>query len=59
MDNFISVEIERYNELIAKEERLRMLERAISESDYWNNISQIKAIFGLSNTDKKGKMKNE
>lgn len=52
--NVIEVEHHRYDELIAKEERLRMLEKALSEADYWNSVSQIRAIFGITQTSKKG-----
>ena len=48
----ITIEVDKYDELIAKAERLRMLEQALSEADYWNSVSQIRAIFGIA--QKKG-----
>lgn len=37
----------RYNELIAKEERLRLLENAITQKGDYDSISDIKTIFNL------------
>lgn len=45
--DIIEIDRERYEELIAKEERLRMLEEAITNKDNYDNIKDIKTIFNL------------
>lgn len=41
------VEPKRYDELIAKEERLRLLEEAITRKGEYESIADIKKIFNL------------
>lgn len=48
------VEPKRYDELIAKEERLKLLEKAISQKRGYETVEDIKKIFNL-----KGSIENE
>lgn len=50
MKNY-QVESDRYNELLAKEERLKLLENAIRITASYSDISQLKTIFGLNDEE--------
>lgn len=43
----VEISHKRYDELLHKEERLRLLESAITEKDDYSNIEDIKTIFNL------------
>lgn len=43
----VEVEPRRYDELVAKEERLRLLEEAITRKGDYDTIADIKKIFNL------------
>ena len=45
--SIIEVDRERYDELVAKEERLRLLEDAITQKGDYESISDIKTMFNL------------
>lgn len=44
---YVQIELKRYEELLAREERLRVLERAIYELGDYESVKTLKAIFGL------------
>lgn len=43
----IKVKIERYEELVAKEEKLRLLEEALKAQSGYTDIDTVKRLFGL------------
>ena len=49
----VEIEPRRYDELVAKEERLRLLEKAIADKKNYDSISDIKTIFNLEKEDEK------
>lgn len=52
-DNLIVIERNRYEELIAKEERLRLIEKVIKKSPYYTTVGNIKDVFDLNVEDNK------
>ena len=42
-----TIDVERYDELVAKEERLRLLEAALREMDDYQIVKEVKAMFGI------------
>lgn len=49
----VEISMERYSELIAKEERLKLLENAVKTQSDFACLAEIKKIFGLE--ERKGK----
>ena len=45
--NTVDVPLERYEELIQKEQKLSMLETALSKKENYSNIDDIKEIFDI------------
>ena len=49
---FIVVEQSRYDELIAKEERLRLLDTALREMSVYTDVYSLRRIFGVEEKER-------
>ena len=50
----VEVDIKRYEQLIQAEQKLSMLETALSKKDSYSNIDDIKEIFDIRKENKNG-----
>lgn len=48
---FISIAVSRYEELLAKEEELRLLKEALRGLNYYSDIDVIKRIFNIESEE--------